>query len=205
MTLTRRNMVKGLAGSIIGAAGLISLSASSPQQSASASEDSGLAATGADGSGSNFASKVSETKSCDVVVVGAGISGLAAAVEALNGGASVIVLESQDAPGGSGLMTKCIAAVGSDEQKAGKITAEHEDSWQALVLSERPTTCDYRVSDIVSHELATFNYTVDGARWCDLLSNSAQNIKWLREQGALIEEAVDNYHCLLYTSDAADE
>ena len=49
--------------------------------------------------------EVSEALACDVVVVGAGISGLAAAVEAADKGASVILLEKLGVVGGNGNIT----------------------------------------------------------------------------------------------------
>ena len=65
----------------------------------------------------DYASQVTEIRSCDIVVVGAGMSGLAAGVEALNGGADVLVLESEAVPGGNGRITSNVLAVGSSLQQ----------------------------------------------------------------------------------------
>ena len=47
----------------------------------------------------------------DFVVVGAGMSGLTAAVEALNQDKNVIVLESRNTAGGNGTVTSCVMGV----------------------------------------------------------------------------------------------
>ena len=65
--------------------------------------------------------------SADIVIVGAGAGGLAAAVEALDNGLSVIVLESQPLVGGSS--TICgggMAFAGTDMQKAQGISDSNE-------------------------------------------------------------------------------
>ena len=54
----------------------------------------------------------------DVVVIGSGFAGLAAAIEAHNAGASVIVLEKMNAPGGNSIISDGgIAAAGTEMQK----------------------------------------------------------------------------------------
>lgn len=142
----------------------------------------------------DYASRVAQNLSCDVVVIGAGASGLAASVEALLGGADVVTLEALDYPGGSGRLTDCILGIGTEAQKAGRVTFDHEDVFQSLVLwPVRPTRTDFTVGDIISVEMNTFNGEVDGERWHDMLASSADNIVWLGEQGVEIEDACDNY------------
>lgn len=111
----------------------------------------------------------------DFVVVGAGMSGLTAAVEALNQGKSVIVLEARSTAGGNGTVTSCIMGVGTQYQ-------------EALGIELTP-------AQIITQEMKTFNYSVDGTRWSRVIQDSADNIEWLKEQGCLIQEDfVDNYH-----------
>ncbi len=58
-------------------------------------------------------------KSADVIIVGAGFAGLAAAIEAKEAGAEVMVLEKMRAAGGNSIISEgCMAAAGTDEQKA---------------------------------------------------------------------------------------
>ncbi len=60
--------------------------------------------------------------SCDVIVIGAGASGLSAAIEAADAGARVIVLEKNPMPGGSSrLSVGSINAAGSSLQKRAGI------------------------------------------------------------------------------------
>ena len=170
---SRRSFIKS---SLIGAAGLASLSV----LSGCSNQSSGATATNDDETTEvDYASKVTETKECDIVVVGAGMSGLAAAVEALDEGAKVIVLESQKNPGGNGNVTSCVMGVGTDMQKA-------------LGIEITP-------AQIISTEMKTFNYSVDGRRWSTLINNSKENIEWLMEQGAIFS-TVDNYHSGAYAT-----
>lgn len=126
------------------------------------------------GAESNLAEQVTAVRECDIAVVGAGMSGLSAAVEALNLGADVIVLESQKMAGGNGLVTSCVMGVDTRIQKA-------------LGIEVKP-------ADILKAEMETFNYAVDGVRWSTLIRDSAENIEWLIAQGCLIhEDFVDNY------------
>ncbi|MFC1930178.1 flavocytochrome c [Chloroflexota bacterium] len=54
----------------------------------------------------------------DVIVIGSGFAGLAAAIEACNAGASVIILEKMSAPGGNSIISDGgIAAAGTEIQK----------------------------------------------------------------------------------------
>ena len=178
MELTRRQAVAA------GCFGLAGLSAASALTATPAIADNGT----------DYASQVADVQDCDIAVVGAGASGLVAAVEALLGGARVVVLEKLEVAGGSGGITECIMGVGTPAQKEGRITAEHPSSWQALVLNpERPTKTDITYGDIIATEMNMFNGEVDGERWHAMVSNSVKNIDWLTEQGVAIEDACDNY------------
>ena len=111
----------------------------------------------------------------DFVVVGAGMSGLTAAVEALNQDKNVIVLESRNTAGGNGTVTSCVMGVGTRFQ-------------DALGIELTP-------AQIITLEMETFNYSVDGTRWSKVIQDSADNIDWLIDQGCLMmEDFVDNYN-----------
>jgi fumarate reductase flavoprotein subunit len=71
----------------------------------------------------------------DVVVMGAGGAGLMAAVEAAERGASVLLVEKQQAPGGSatGMSVGSITAAGTDLQKAAGIHDSVDAHYQTVV------------------------------------------------------------------------
>lgn len=121
-----------------------------------------------------YAGKAAYTEDVDIVVVGAGASGLTAAVEALLDGVSVLVLESQTKAGGNGSTTSVVMGVGTPMQ-------------EKLGISLTP-------AEIINAEMETFNYSVDGVRWSSLVRNSADNIQWLIDQGCQFNGNVDNYH-----------
>ncbi|MDR0389216.1 MAG: FAD-dependent oxidoreductase [Spirochaetaceae bacterium] len=119
-----------------------------------------------------------ETVDTDIVVVGAGISGLACAVQAAQNGNRVLVLEKGDFVGGNGIGTEGIFAVNSAIQQRLGI---HINS-----------------VDIVAKELEEAQYRVDGSLWIDLINKSADNIAWLQENGVQFSGVVDNYHTGLF-------
>ena len=65
-----------------------------------------------------------ETKTADVVIIGAGGAGMTAAVEALRAGGSVIVIDKMSSVGGNTIAAgSALNAAGTDIQKAGTMTA----------------------------------------------------------------------------------
>ena len=70
------------------------------------------------------AAKELETKTADVVIVGAGGAGMTAAVEVLRAGGSVLVVDKMASVGGNTIAAgSALNAAGTDIQKAGTITA----------------------------------------------------------------------------------
>ncbi|MBR2835935.1 MAG: FAD-binding protein [Coriobacteriales bacterium] len=117
---------------------------------------------------------VFQTLDCDICVVGLGMSGLAAAVQAANNGDKVIGIEVTDVTGGNGLNgVEGLFGVGSDMQKAAGIEIDPVE--------------------VVRTELSEFQMISDGALWLKLINNSADNISWLIEQGVEFSGEVDNY------------
>ncbi len=116
---------------------------------------------------------VDETLDVDVVVVGAGIAGLSAAVQASEEGLATLVLEKATAAGGNGAGTEGIFGVGSSLQKGLNI--------------------DVDPVEIVRTELEESQWRSSGALWYDLVSHSAENIAWLQENGVEFSGVVDNY------------
>lgn len=188
--ITRRNLFKYAA---IGAAGATTASFQAEYNSISKAYADPLMDADSENQ-PNYQDSVTEVVDTDIVVVGSGSSGVSAAVEAVERGANVILIESQEQPGGSGALTHCILGINTPDQIANNITDEHPSSWDAEVLSPvRPTNTDVTVAEIVQHELESFNGITDGARWVTLLENSADNIQWLIDQGVEFLDGVDNY------------
>lgn len=133
----------------------------------------------ADGSTSETAEQAanvitpSETRDCDVCVVGAGISGLAACVQAAQEGASVICIEAAGATGGNGSGVEGTFAQGSPLQKQQGI--------------------EFAFSSLIAQEMAATQYRVDGRLWRDLYDKSGDNIAWLIEQGVEFNGEVNDY------------
>jgi succinate dehydrogenase/fumarate reductase flavoprotein subunit len=100
----------------------------------------------------------------DVVVIGAGAAGLAAAVAARDAGAEVIVLEREDHWGGSGLNAGIHWAAGTTWQEDAGI----EDS-----------------PELALEEWSDFTGGEEGHPWVEsFVFASAENLEWLVSQGA---------------------
>jgi fumarate reductase flavoprotein subunit len=86
----------------------------------------------------------------DVIVVGSGVAGLAAAVEARQLGASVLVAESEGAIGGSSVLSGGIVlAAGTSIQRTAGITDSPEALWHEYMLFNQ-----YRVEPALARALA---------------------------------------------------
>ncbi len=108
----------------------------------------------------------------DVVVVGAGASGLVAALTAAEGGAKVIVFEKQRSIGGTSNFFKGTFAVESDMQREQYITYTRDEAFRAII--------EY------SHWRAN-------ARLVRAIVNeSAATIRWLQKQGVEFTGATIN-------------
>ena len=108
-----------------------------------------------------------ETLDCDIVIVGAGGSGLAAAVEAAESGASVIVLERMPYAGGGELGVEGIFAVNSSMQKE-----------QGIEIS---------AGEMVRAELVASQQRASGPAYVDLVHETGANVDWLLEHGVTFE------------------
>lgn len=164
MTLTRRGFMKtaavtGAAAAMLGITGCANESGNSKEKND-------------EGSTLEQAINPSKTLDADIVIVGAGMSGLSAAVSASSADKSVILVEANSVVGGNGQGTEGVFACGSRLQKEAGI--------------------DFTLEEVITKELEFFNYRIDALAWKDLVSVSADNIDWLMEQGVSFG-AVDDY------------
>lgn len=183
--LTRRGFILG--GMLAAGSGAAALAGCSP---ASAGTDN---AKGAD-AGSNatasaypdpwqgyyaadWQNKVTETIDTDIAIVGAGISGIAAALEATQSGLAVELLESQEQAGGNGAFSDCVFSFGSPQQIAGAEAAG------VTVTADQ----------IIRSEIELYDYTIDGELWVDTLNHSPENTQWLLDAGCKTEETTTFY------------
>lgn len=125
------------------------------------------------GSGDESMPAPDETIEADVVIVGAGISGLSAAVQAGELGLATVLLEAGEEVGGNGMGVEGIFGCNTAAQKE-----------QGIELD---------AGAIVRHELESGQYLPDGVAWTDLVGSSAANYDWLVEQGVEFSGVVNDY------------
>ena len=119
--------------------------------------------------------EAAETFDCDIAVVGAGLSGLCACVEAGNQGLKAICLEAmQVTGGGAGMGVEGSFGIESSLTKA-----------QDLHVDKR---------EVYATEMEHSQWRADGSCWMDFMNASGENIDWLIEQGVMFEPEVDDYH-----------
>ncbi|MBN2321783.1 MAG: FAD-dependent oxidoreductase [Acidobacteria bacterium] len=99
----------------------------------------------------------------DLVVIGSGAAGLAAALTAAEGGAKVIVFEKQRAPGGTSNFFGGIFAVESDMQRAQFIDYSRDDAFKSIMEYSHWKANPRLVRAVVNE--------------------SAETISWLEQQG----------------------
>ena len=149
-------------GAVAAGAGLAGCASAQPS-SAEASDESTAYAPGT----------VAETIDADIAIVGLGMSGLAAAVQAAVNGDKVVGIEAAGVTGGNGIGVEGIFAVGTDLQKQAGIVIEPVE--------------------VVQTELEEAQMVTDGALWRKLVAQSADNVAWLAEQGVEFSGVVDDY------------
>lgn len=157
MELARRNFIKATVAA--GAAAVALGTAGGAKAAETAAEGESPAAT--------------ETLDCDVVVVGGGMSGLAAAVQAGINGDSVVLLEASGAVGGAGNGVEGVFAVDSPLQQEQGIEVD--------------------AAEVLADETSSTNYTNSGLHWRDMIKASGDNVAWLLEQGAEFSGVIDGY------------
>lgn len=174
--IDRRSFTTAIAGCAAAAAGLALAGANAPR-SAQANQQPATSDLWAGGYASEYADRVSAVVETDIVIVGAGISGISAALEAAQQGVDVVLLESQAIAGGNGNYSDCVFTFGSPQQIA------------AAEAAGITVTAD----QIIRSEIELYDYMVNGELWADVLEHSADNTAWLLEAGCLTGETAVFY------------
>lgn len=110
---------------------------------------------------------LTEHTSYDIVVVGTGAAGTAAALEAAQHGATVLLLEKGRHTGGSSNYTEGLFAVDSYLQQAQNIHVS--------------------ATDVLKEEVDYSKYRADSRIWRQYLDDSANTVQWLKDQGVEYE------------------
>lgn len=105
-----------------------------------------------------------EETTCDLVVVGSGASGMCAAIQAAQGGASVLMLEKTSVFGGLSNYSRRICATETEDQKELGITV----------------STDTAVKYLIQHS----GYSANGPMIRKIVELSGPTITWLQENGA---------------------
>jgi len=115
-----------------------------------------------------------ETMEADVVVAGAGISGLSAAIEMGMSGLKVILLEKEGFVGGTLVGTEGMYGGGSkyQQEQSGTPPKKHE---------------------VVTSELEFTAYRSNPLLWGDMFDAAGGNVDWLMEKVGVTFERCDNY------------
>ena len=196
MELDRRNFLKaaGAAGAAAAiSAGAVSALASEKADKSAASEktSSVKADTAADYSGTGYADPAADGKQAtiidytsvveevgeptesedhDIVVVGAGGTGLAAGIQAFEDGLDVVVLEKKAMAGGTFPGSEGMFAVGSHWQKEAGY--------------------DIDVEEIIGRLMTYHHYVPDPELYRAFFNKTAETIDWLEKEGVGFQEVV---------------
>jgi fumarate reductase flavoprotein subunit len=115
---------------------------------------------------------VEDALNTDVVVVGSGVSGLAAALTAAEGGAKVIVFEKQRSLGGTSNFFHGIFAAESDMQRARFITYSRDEAFKNIMEYSHWRANPRLVRAIVNESAATITWLQrEGVEFIDAINN----------------------------------
>ncbi|MDD7441206.1 MAG: flavocytochrome c [Sutterellaceae bacterium] len=103
----------------------------------------------------------------DIVVVGSGFAGIAAAIEALGAGASVLVIEKMPEPGGNSVIDSGqLAVVGSPQQEARRIHDSADLLAEDILVNGEHLNDPLKVRYIAEHSHEVYEWvTLLGVRW----------------------------------------
>lgn len=163
-----------IGGSVTAGLGLLLAGCSSPQPATSG--DKGADNPGSEPGIGTAAPKTYESDevvSCDVVVVGAGISGLSASLQAAEQGLKAVLLEKEAVLSGTMAGTEGIFGMNSKLQIAANLPM--------------PTRWE-----LIETELEYTNWRTNSLLWEDVLDAAGEDVDWLADHGATFD-TVDNY------------
>jgi len=106
----------------------------------------------------------------EVVIIGSGFAGLAAAIEAKNGGASVIILEKMEAPGGNSIISDGgVAAAGIKIQAREGIVDSPAKMYTDMLKAGLGLNHPELVRVVTENSAAVFQRTIDdlGVKYLD--------------------------------------
>lgn len=194
MELTRRGFVAGAAAGIAASACVTggALAASAKDASSSAAEESASSSSSAEAQGSegyvdaaaqgkqptivDYSNVVEEigdsdqVEEHDIVVVGAGGTGLAAGIQAFEDGMDVVVLEKKSLAGGTFPGSEGMFAVNSHFQKEAGIQIDTEE--------------------IIGRLMSYHHYVPEAELYRAFFNKTAETIDWLEERGVGFDEVV---------------
>ncbi|MEY8461293.1 FAD-dependent oxidoreductase [Eggerthellaceae bacterium 24-137] len=159
--ISRRGFLAGFAAlGAMGAVGLAGCASERPADSNALADTADSAPVEAD-----------EVVDADIVIIGAGASGLACAVQAAQDGLKTLLLEKAGEIGGNCNGTEGIFAIGSRIQKAQGIEIDP--------------------SSVVRRELEFSHFRANGSMWLDMINSSADNLAWLEENGVAFKDEAE--------------
>lgn len=116
----------------------------------------------------DYANQVSEELTCDVLIIGGGLSGTCAAVQAGENGDNVLLIEGQSALGGNGTGVECTNAYGL-----------------------HPNSSETTLGEMVAFETKSQAYTINPLLVHDMVGHAAENVQWLIDNGVEYEAIED--------------
>ncbi len=116
---------------------------------------------------------VDEVMNAELLIVGAGVAGVAAAVEAADRGIDTIVIESNDSIGSAASGTEGVFAIDSPQHIRDGV--------------------HINPSDIISTENSLNAYRINNLFLRDFLDNCLENYNWLVDKGVEFSGVADNY------------
>lgn len=184
--ITRRDFIKGIAAGTAGLAAMGVLGACTGDSNGTTKESTAAAvstvpvtSSAETTSGSDAETRAADSaaytwdKEVDVVIVGAGGTGLAAAIEAAGGGADVLVLEKGEAVGGTTLRSGCV-------MQAAGTTFQKENSIYTDDTAEKH----------LQYYLAAGEGQVEEELVKDITTNAASHIDWLQDEVGVVWESI---------------